>query len=96
MARVKSRIQRLQRQQRYRWYEEAILQFENRSSEELEFFALHGYFEVSNNNQRVVKPEEVRAFEKDLNAFARGRTEADFIHYAKHGSWPEPDKASST
>lgn len=95
MARVKSRIQRLQRQQRYRLYEEAIRQFENRSPDEYEFFASHGYFEVSNNNQRAVTPEEVRAFEKDLKALARGRTDADLVYYAEHGSWPERDYSQS-
>lgn len=89
MATVKNRIRRLERQEHRRWCEESIRQFENRSNEELEFFALHGYFEIRNDNQRVVKPEEIRALEKELFTLARGRTDADLKHYIEHGAWPE-------
>jgi hypothetical protein len=95
MATIKNRIRRLQRQQRRRWCEESIRQFENRSNEELRFFALNGYFETSNHNQRVVKPEEIRAFEKSLYALGRGRTEAELKYYSEHGAWPEREKRPS-
>jgi hypothetical protein len=95
MATVKNRIRRLQRQQHRRWCEESIRQFENRSNEELLFFALNGYFKVRNDNHRVVKPEEIRALEKSLYAFGRGRTEAELKYYIEHGAWPEREQRLS-
>jgi hypothetical protein len=92
MATVKSRIRRLEQQQHRQLMEWIIRQFENRSPEEFDFFARHGYFETWNDNQRVVKPEEVWVFEEKLRAIGvamRGRSEADREHYIEHGSWPE-------
>jgi hypothetical protein len=93
MATVKNRIRRLQRQQHLRWCAETIRQFENRSNEELVFFASNGYFEIRNDNKRVVKPEEIRALEKELYSLGRGRTDADLKHYAEHGSWLEREQS---
>jgi len=93
MASVKSRILRLQRLLYRRFYEETIRQFENRSNEELKFFAMNGYFEIWNDNRRVVTPAEVRAFEEELYTLVRGRTEADVMYYAEHGSWPERERS---
>jgi hypothetical protein len=86
MATVKNKIRRLQRLQHRLRCEESIRQFENRSKEE------RGHFKVRNDNQRVVKPEEIRAFEKSLYALARGRTLAQLKYYAEHGAWPEREQ----
>ena len=77
-AEIKNRVRALERQRHRRWCEEAIRQFDNRSEEELEFCAQHGYFAKLNDNKRKVTSEELRTFEKGLNDFQRGKRSADF------------------
>jgi hypothetical protein len=77
-AEIKKRVRALERQRHRRWCEEAIRQFDNRSEEELEFCAQHGYFANLNDSKRKVTSEELRTFEKGLNDFQRGKSSADF------------------
>jgi hypothetical protein len=74
-AEIKKRVQALERQRHRRWCEAAIRQFDNRSEEELEFCAQHGYFAKSNANRRKVTSEELRTFENGLNDFRRGEAQ---------------------
>jgi hypothetical protein len=76
-AEIKKRVRVLERQRHRRWCEEAIRQFDNRSEEELEFCAQHGYFAKLNDNRRKVTSEELRTFEKGLKDFQRDESSAD-------------------
>jgi hypothetical protein len=76
-AEIKNRVRALERQRHRRLCEEVIRQFDNRSEEELEFCAQHGYFAKLNDNRRKVTSEELRTFEKGLKDFQRGKSTAD-------------------
>jgi len=95
MATVEGRIQRLERQRQRLLREEEIRQLDNRSDEELLFFAQHGYFKTRNDSQRVVSAGEVRAYERELNEVSRGRTEAELLFFAINGDWPPNEEGES-
>jgi hypothetical protein len=90
---IKSRLLKLEQRIRFLTVADHIRQREGRSDEDLEFFALHGWFETRNNNQRVVTAEEVRTYEAECRALVAGRTKQEVEYFIANCHWPgeEPE-----